>query len=189
MSDDTQRIGNALIVNTHGLMKMRCRRPTSSRFVTRFSSGQGSRLGQRANPRRDRRVANERQPAAVAVERLERLEAEEAGVAERADGLAVPGRAERVRAVFDHAQLVARRDVEDGLHVARQAVQVRRHDGACRRRDGALERRGDSVNVPGSTSAKTTFRPATCASAGTTQNVSAGTTISEPAGRSSAFRM
>ena len=43
MSDETHRIGNALIENTHGLMKIRCRRPTSSRFSTRFWSGHGSR--------------------------------------------------------------------------------------------------------------------------------------------------
>ena len=42
MSDETQRIGNALMVNTHGLMKIRCRRPTSSLFFTRSALGQGS---------------------------------------------------------------------------------------------------------------------------------------------------
>ena len=82
MSEDTHRIGNALIVKTHGLMKIRCRRPTSSRFVTRFSFGHGSRFGERADARGDLRVAHERQTAAVAVERLERLETEKAGVAE-----------------------------------------------------------------------------------------------------------
>ena len=142
MSDDTHRIGNALIVNTHGLMKMRCRRPMSSRLRHALFVGPRFGLGERANARRDRRVADERQPAAVAVERLERLEAEEAGVAERADRASVPGRAQRVRAVLDHEQLVARGDVEDGPHVAREAVEVRRHDGAGGRRDGALERLG-----------------------------------------------
>ena len=42
MSDETHRIGNALIVNTPGLMKIRCSLPTSSRFSTRFASGHGS---------------------------------------------------------------------------------------------------------------------------------------------------
>ena len=48
---------------------------------------------------------------------------------------------------------------------------------------------GSIVNVAGSTSAKTTLRPATRASSGMTQNVSAGRTISDPGGRSSALRM
>ena len=42
---------------------------------------------------------------------------------------------------------------------------------------------GQSVNVAGSMSANTGFRPATRAISGTTQNVSAGTMISEPGGR------
>ena len=45
------------------------------------------------------------------------------------------------------------------------------------------------VNVAGSMSTNTGVRPATRAISGTTQNVSAGTMISEPAGNSSAFRM
>ncbi len=45
------------------------------------------------------------------------------------------------------------------------------------------------LNVFGSTSAKTTVSPATRASSGTTQKVSDGKMISEPAGRSSAFSM
>jgi hypothetical protein len=48
---------------------------------------------------------------------------------------------------------------------------------------------GSMVNVAGSTSANTTFRPATRASSGTTQKVSAGRMISEPRGSSSALRM
>ena len=48
---------------------------------------------------------------------------------------------------------------------------------------------GDSVNVAGLTSANTAFNPATRAISGTTQNVSAGTMISEPGGRFIAFRM
>jgi hypothetical protein len=48
---------------------------------------------------------------------------------------------------------------------------------------------GSIVKVSGFTSANTTFRPATFASSGTTQNVSDGTMISAPGGRSSAFSM
>ena len=48
---------------------------------------------------------------------------------------------------------------------------------------------GSMLNVSGSTSAKTTVRPATRASSGTTQKVSDGKMISDPGGRSSAFRM
>jgi hypothetical protein len=43
---------------------------------------------------------------------------------------------------------------------------------------------GLSVNVDGSISANTTFSPATRAISGTTQNVNAGTRISEPGGKS-----
>ena len=129
MSDDTHRIGNALMVNTHGLMKMRCRRPDSSRFSTRFASGHGSASAMARTRAASRGIADEREPAAVAVERLERLEAEEPGVAERADRPAVEGGAERMRAVFDHEQAVATGN---------------RHDrGPCRRaaRTGASARR------------------------------------------------
>ena len=58
-----------------------------------------------------------------------------------------------------HDQVVASGDRQDRVHVARQAVQMRRHDRARRRRDHPLERRRIELNVAGSTSAKTTFKP------------------------------
>jgi len=64
---------------------------------------------------------------------------------------------------------------------------MRRQNGSRVRRDRTLGRL--VVNVVGSMSTNTGVRPATRAISGTTQNVSAGTMISEPAGRSSAFRM
>ena len=42
MSADTQSTGKSEIENTHGLTKIRCRRPISSRSRTRFSLGHGS---------------------------------------------------------------------------------------------------------------------------------------------------
>ena len=48
---------------------------------------------------------------------------------------------------------------------------------------------GSRLKVFGSTSANTTVSPATLASSGTTQKVSDGKMISDPAGRSSAFSM
>ena len=99
--------GNALIVNTHGLMKIRCKRPTSNRLSMRFSSGQRSALRQLADPARHAGVPHQGHAAAVTVQRLERLEAEEAGIAERPDRPAVERRAQCVRAVFDHLQVVA----------------------------------------------------------------------------------
>src|SRR5262249_40057347 len=51
-------------------------------------------------------IAHPREPPAVCVERLECLEAEEAAVPESAGRLAVVGRAQRVRTVFDHFQVV-----------------------------------------------------------------------------------
>jgi len=97
-------------------------------------------VGQCADALRQIRVPHPCEPAAVRVERLERLETEEACVAQRADHAVLVGRTERMRTVFDDFQLVSLRDLENRIHVAGQAVEVGRQDGACLRRDGALHR-------------------------------------------------
>jgi hypothetical protein len=55
-------------------------------------------------------------------------------------GFATVGRAERVRAVLNHRQVVLPGEAHDRIHVARQSVEVRRHDGPRVRRDGAGQR-------------------------------------------------
>ncbi len=114
----------------------------------------GPRLGvrQRAHAPGQLGVADERQAAAVAVQRLQRLEAEEARVAEGADRPAVAGRPERVCAVLDHDEAVPLGDRHDAIHVARQAVEVGRHDRprplGDRRLEGVgVEREGGRVDV------------------------------------------
>jgi hypothetical protein len=70
------------------------------------------------------------------------LQAEEARIPNRADGLPVPRGAQRVRTVFDDDEAVPSRDLENRLHVARQPVEVGRDDRARARRDDALDRAG-----------------------------------------------
>src|SRR2546428_11094988 len=85
-------------------------------------------------------IAHPREAPAVCVERLERLEAEEAAVPEGAGRLAVAGGTERVRTVLDHLQVVLPGKRHDRGHVTRHAVEMRRQDSARVRRDGALRR-------------------------------------------------
>lgn len=103
-------------------------------------AGPRQRLDQPPHLRCQRAIRDEREPAAVAVERLQRLEAEERARAERADGLALVERAQRVRAVLEDDQVVPRRDREQPVHVARQPVQVRGDDRARLVGDEPLDR-------------------------------------------------
>ena len=80
-------------------------------------------------------VPHPRQAAAVGVERLERLEAEEACVSVRPNHLPLVHGAERVRAVFDDLQIVSPRQFQNRVKVAGHAVQVRRQHGASVRSD------------------------------------------------------
>ncbi len=103
------------------------------------------RLDGRADFRGDRRVGDEREPAAVAVQRLERLEAEERAGPEGADRPPLVERAERVRAVLQHDQVVLPGDREQAIHVAREAVKMRRHDRPRLVRDHPLDGLGIHV--------------------------------------------
>src|SRR5439155_2012423 len=99
---------------------------------------------------RDIGVANPCEATAVRVERLERLEAEEAAVPEGAGRLAVVGGPERVRTVLDHLQVVLPGKRHDRRHVARHAIEMRRQNSARVWRDGALRRlrvHGERVRV------------------------------------------
>ena len=116
--------------------------PDQQPVLDAFAIGPRLALGQRPDARRDRGILDEGQAPAIAVERLQRLEAEEACVAQRANRPSVVRRTERVRAVFDHAQVVPRGDPHDRIHVARQAVQMSGHDRARVWRDRAFQSRG-----------------------------------------------
>src|SRR5438046_6324053 len=70
-------------------------------------------------------IAHPREAPAVCVERLERLEAEEAAVPEGAGRLAVAGGTERVRTVLDHLQVVLPGKRHDRGHVTRPALELR----------------------------------------------------------------
>ena len=98
-------------------------------------------IGRLPDAPRDLGVAHPRQPAAIGVEWLERLEAEKARVPHRADHLPLVFRAERMGTVLDDLEIVAARDIEDRIHVARHAVEVRRQDRPGVGRDCGLDRR------------------------------------------------
>src|SRR5207249_10188134 len=57
-------------------------------------------------------------------------EAQADGVAEFADREAVASRADSLRAVLDHQEIVSSGEARDGRHVWGQAVKVHRHNGA-----------------------------------------------------------
>jgi hypothetical protein len=97
---------------------------------------------QRSHPACEGLVIGDSHPATIRVQWLQQLQAEEARVANRADGLRVPRGAQRVGTVFDDDEAVPSRDVENRLHVARQPVEMRRDDRARARRDDALDRTG-----------------------------------------------
>jgi hypothetical protein len=67
------------------------------------------------------------------------VEAERHHVAELADALAAPRRAERLRRVFDHAQLVGAGDFVEPVHIDRQTRQIHRDDRLGARRNGLFE--------------------------------------------------
>jgi hypothetical protein len=80
------------------------------------------------------------------------LEAERDEVAEGTDALAIPGGAEGLGRIFDHAQLVFVGDGVQAVHVDRQAGQVDRDDGAGARGDRRfqfvqVDVAGDRVDV------------------------------------------
>ena len=74
------------------------------------------------------------------------IEAEHGGVAaHRADQFALERRRQRMGGVFDHAQAMAARDVEDLQHVDRQTGVMDRDDRAGARRDRGLDQFGVDV--------------------------------------------
>ncbi len=87
-------------------------------------------------------VGGQRHAAAIGVERLQRLEAEEAGITERADVASFVRGAERMGTILDDSEIVPSRNSHHAIHVAREAVEMRRHDGARVGCDGAFERVG-----------------------------------------------
>src|SRR5205085_10128092 len=62
-------------------------------------------------------------------------------VTKAAEPAAAPARAEGLRRILDHAQLVAPRDVVEPVAIDRQAGEIDRDDRARRARHGAIERR------------------------------------------------
>src|SRR5204863_9095209 len=74
--------------------------------------------GHFANACCEPRVAYPRHTAAIRVERFERLEAEEACIAKRADRSLLVHRTERVRAVLYHFQVVTPCKIKHRIHVA-----------------------------------------------------------------------
>ena len=111
-----------------GRVAIRSTRPCQNRCFKRLQIDRRFGRGQRRHAIAELRIADDRHAAAIGVERLERLKTEDRGVAERADGAAAVARAERVRAVLDHAEVVPPRDRDDLVHVTRQPPQVRGHD-------------------------------------------------------------
>src|SRR5262245_33603459 len=77
----------------------------------------------------ERGVADDCYSAAVRVERLERLKAEDRGIAEGADRSAVVLRAQRVRAILDDGETMPRSDRQEVVHVAWKTAKMCRHNG------------------------------------------------------------
>ncbi len=78
------------------------------------------------------------------------------GVAERAEGASAPGGGEPLRRVLDHAQAAAAGEVEEGLHVGRDARVVHGEDRGRAGRDAPLDVRGVEARASSSSmSAKT----------------------------------
>src|SRR4051794_39695490 len=101
-------------------------------------------MAQRPYPIRELRVV--RADSTTVAERPEVLagvEREACGCAERARPLAAPGRAMRLRRIFDQGQAVAGREFAQCVHVAALAVQVDGEDGS-----GSLgDRRGRGLGI------------------------------------------
>ena len=83
-----------------------------------------------AQVRREIGALRRDETAVEAVDVLRHAEAEDAGVAERAEPLPVDARTERLRGVLDERDALRAADLRDAFDVTREAVQVRDHDGA-----------------------------------------------------------
>ena len=158
---------------------MRCTRPCHSFLRTASSVGSGSACASRGDAIRQAGVARDRHAAAVGVERLQRLEAEERRVADRADLASLVRRAERVRAVLDRPPGLCARATS--MMPSMSHGSPHKCVGTTATVFGPTTRASVSgviANVSGSTSAKTGVKPATRAISGMTQKVSAGSTTS-----------
>src|SRR5690349_3138529 len=82
--------------------------------------------------------------AAVAIRAkvLAWIETEASNVAESADALSIPTGAVRLRCVFNYAQFVRGRDLENRAHRNGLSVQMHRNNGFCARSDRGFDERG-----------------------------------------------
>ena len=101
------------------------------------------------------RVAGQDHPASAGGDDLVAVEREAADVAKRAAQAAAVARAERLRGVLDHRQVVRRRELADGVHVGRVPVEMDDHDRPRRGRRACGGLFASIVNVSGSTSTNT----------------------------------
>ena len=92
-------------------------------------------------------------------------------VAQLADLEAVAARADALRVIFDHQQLVLVRDLADGLHVRALPVEVHRHNRLGLGRDGRLDLGGSMQFVCGSESTNTAVAPAIQMASAVAKNV------------------
>src|SRR3989442_9831784 len=91
-------------------------------------------------------VRNDRAGLAVRAEVLARIKTETAGIAARSDSRRFVFSAVRLRGIFNHAQVMTLRDVEDWIEVDSLAVKMHRNDRARVRSDGSFYlRRADRV--------------------------------------------
>ena len=125
-------------------------------------------------------VGDERAAVAERAEVLLDDEAGRGGVAELADPEPVAGGVDRLRVVFDHAQLVLVGDLPDRRHVGALAVEVDRDDGLGLRRDRRFDLRRVDAFVFGSQSTNTAVAPAIQMASAVAKNVLGWVMTSSP---------